>query len=303
MPKIPVGHTVEAAYRFAFKQFFAVLGIMWFPYLVVIAVSVALAAAMLPGVWHAADEGTFPPAEIPGLIGLAVLFVLGMFVAGAMVRVGLMRRALEMQTGWVFVYFSFGAPVWRMLGAMILAALIILAIALASAAGVGIVWGISHAVLGEAVSGILTGIAAVVAVLFYLYAAVRLFFFLPAVVVAEEQIGLGRAWSLGRANFWRIIVVFLASFIPVMILFGVLSALVSTAVFVPTVEPTTLHDAIRQIHGQLAAALNPLTIVVDIAYFTVLAGLGTGAIAGAYRAIVPSGAGQQPAPLTETPHT
>ena len=51
------------------------------------------------------------------------------------------------------------------------------------------------------------GLAGIVAVLWYIYAAVRLVFFLPAVVVAEEQIGLGRSWALGRGNFWRIIIV------------------------------------------------------------------------------------------------
>ena len=299
MPKIPVGRTVEAAYRFAFKQFFAVLGIIWFPYLAVIAIIVTLAMAMLPGFIHAAQQGTFPPAEAPGVIGLAILLVLGLFVAGAMVRVGLMRRALGMQTGWIFVYFSFGAPVWRMLGAMILATLIILGIALASAAAVGIVWGISHALVGQAISGVLTGVAAVVAVLFYIYAAVRLMFFLPAVVVAEEQIGLGRSWALGRGNFWRIVVVILAAFIPVMILFGILGVVAGVPTFVSPVEPGNFHDAIRHAVAQLSAAINPLLILLDIAYFTVLAGLGAGAIAGAYNAIVPAKSGEDETPPAE----
>ena len=302
MPKIPVGQTVESAYRFAFKQFFAVLGIMWFPYLAVIAVAGGLTVAMLPGLLRATEAGTLPLSAIPGLVGLGVLVALGLFVAGAMVRVGLMRRALGMQTGWVFIYFSFAAPVWRMLGAMILAALVLLGIALASAAAVGIVWGISHALMGEAISGVLTGIAAAVAAPFFVYAAVRLVFFLPAVVVAEEQIGLGRAWALGGGNFWRIVVVILAVFIPVMILFGAIGAMLGTSIFAPAMEPATFHDAIRQMSERLASAINPLTILFEIAYITVLTGISTGAIAGAYRAIVPSHPGQGTKPPVETAH-
>lgn len=302
MPKIPVGHAVSAAYRFAFRQFFAVLGIIWLPYLIVIAAVAVLAMGMVPGLTHAAGQNMFPAAEIPGLVGLAVLLVLGLLVAGAMVRVGLMRRALGMRTGWVFFYFSFAAPVWRMLGAMILAALIILGIALAGAAAAAIVWAISHAVLGETISKVLTGITAIVALLFYIYAAVRLLFFLPAVVVAEEQIGLGRSWTLGRGNFWRIIVVILASFIPVMIGFGILGLLLGAPVFVPPIEPGSAQEAIRNAIHQLSAAVSPLMILLDIAYLTVLAGLGAGAVAGAYRAIVPSESGEN-IPPTETVHT
>ena len=300
MPKLPVGRTVEAAYRFAFKQFFAVLAIIWFPYLVLIAIVAALAMAMAPGLLHAAEAGTLPPSAIPGLAGLVLLSVLGLLVAGAMVRVGLMRRALGMQTGWIFVYFSFAAPVWRMLGAMILAMLVVVGIVLASAAAVGIVWGITHALLSEAVSGIATGIAAVIAALVYVYSAVRLVFFLPAVVVAEERIGLGRAWALGGGNFWRIIIVILAIFIPVMILFGAIGALLGTMTFVPPVEPATFHEAIKHMADQLASAINPLTILFEIAYITVLMGLGSGAVAGAYRAIVSPHTGEDTTPPVET---
>jgi len=302
MPKLPVGRTIEAAYRFALKQFFAVLAIIWFPYLVVIAIVAALGMAMAPGLLQAAKADTLPLSAIPGLVGLGLLLVLGLLVAGAMARVGLMRRALGMQTGWVFIYFSFAAPVWRMLGAMILAMFIVIGIVVAGAAAVGVVWGITHALLSAIVSGIATGIAAVVAVLVYFYSVVRLVFFLPAVVVAEEQIGIGRAWALGGGNFWRIIIVILAIFIPVLILFGAIGAVLGTPMIAPAAEPATVHEAIKHAIDQLAAAINPLTIPFEIAYITVLTGLGSGAVAGAYRAIVSPHAGEDTTPPAESAH-
>jgi len=300
MPKIPVGQTVEVAYRFAFRHFFAVLAILWFPYFVVIAIIVALGAAMVPGIIRELQADAFPASAVPGLIGLGILAWLGLIVAGAMVRVGLMRKALGMQEGRVFLYFSFAAPVWRMLGALFLAVLVLIGIGLASAAAVGIVWGIGRAVFGQGTAGAITGVAGVIAVLWYIYASVRLVFFLPAVVVAEEQIGIGRSWSLGGGNFWRIFVVALAVIIPVVLLFGILGLIVGTSMTVPLAEPTTPHDVVKLIAQRLSAAVSPFAVLLDIAYITALAGLWTGAVAGAYRAIVPA-AKDHAAPAETTP--
>jgi hypothetical protein len=42
----------------------------------------------------------------------------------------------------------------------------------------------------------------------------RLFFFIAPVVVAEEQIGLVRAWELGGGNFWRMFATAFVVFVP-----------------------------------------------------------------------------------------
>lgn len=297
MAKIAVGRTIEAAYSFGVKQFFAVLGILWFPYLAVIAILAVPAMLMGPSVVAGLEREPFDLSVLPGLIGLGLLLIIGFIVAGAMVRVGLMRKALGLAEGRTFLYFSFAAPVWRMLGAMILAFLVLFGIGIASAAAVAIIWGIAKAVASESIAGLAAILAGAVAVCWYIYAAVRLFFFLPAVVVAEEKIGLGRSWALGRSNFWRIVVVSLAIYLPVMIVFGILGALLQTNVMFMTETATSLHEAVRVMVSKLSS-VGPLSVLLNIVYFTLLAGLAAGAIAGAYRTVVPSEAGEAPA---ETP--
>lgn len=296
MPKLAVGRTVEAAYRFGFKQFFAVLGISWFPYVAVIAILAVPAVLMGPAMVAGLERDPLDLSVLPSLIGLGVLMLIGFIVAGAMVRVGLMRRALGLSTGWAFVYFSFGAPVWRMLGAIILVFLVMLGIGVSSAAVVAIVWGIAQAVASEQIAMIATVLAGAVAVCWYIYAVVRLVFFLPAVVVAEEQIGLGRSWALGRGNFWRIVVVWLAVLLPVVIAFSILGMLVGAPVTVMPAHARTVQAVVRLVMAKLST-IGPLSVLLNIVYVTLMAGLTSGAIAGAYRSVVPSEAGDHPAEM------
>lgn len=297
MPKIAVGRAIAGAYRFGVKQFFVVLGILWFPYLAVVAILAVPAVLMGPSVVAGLERVPFDPSVLPGLIGLGLLLLIGFIVAGAMVRVGLMRKALGLAEGRTFLYFSFAAPVWRMLGATVLAFLVLLGIGVASAAAVAIIWGLAQAVASAKIATLVTVLAGIVAACWYIYAAVRLLFFLPAVVVAEEQIGLGRSWALGRGNFWRIVGVWLAIYLPVMIVFGILGAVLQTNVMFMTETATSLHEAVRMLMTKLST-VGPLSVLLNLVYFTLLAGLAAGAIASAYRTLVPSETGEPPA---ETP--
>ncbi len=123
-----------------------------------------------------------------------------------MVTVSLQKKALGNMPAPTFCYFSMGAPVWRMIGATFLALLAYIVIVIVT---IGITAALAVAAtkfgphFGEAIAVIL----GIIASFWAIYAAVRLFFFLPAVVVAEEQIGLVRAWELGGGNFWRIFAV------------------------------------------------------------------------------------------------
>jgi hypothetical protein len=298
MPKLPVGRSIESAYSFAFRHFFAVLGIVWFPYVVLVAILALPAITLVPRMVGSIETGAFDFSMLPGLVGLGLLFWLGLMVAGAMVRVGLLRKALGLAEGRIFLYFSLGAPVWRMLGALILLFVILIAMAAASAAIAGIIWGASRQFLSEGGAALAGGIAVFVATCWWIYAAVRIGFFLPAVVVAEEEIGIGRAWTLGRGNFWRIVVVMIASILPVAIAFGILSSLVTSFVPAPMTEPMTFPEAVRMLHDRLVAA-GPIGALLQLVYLMLLTGLGTGAVAGAYRAIASQQAGAAPA---ETSH-
>src|SRR5205807_620453 len=116
-------------------------------------------------------------------------------------------------------------------------------------------------------------------VAFAIYVVLRLMFFLPAVVVSENSIGIERAWTYGGHNFWRILIVAIAVVLPVVIVFHLLSwALVS-----PLLSVYGLHSRMG-VRDLLLAALMQygpkgyLMLFLQILERIVLAGLINGAI-------------------------
>jgi membrane-anchored glycerophosphoryl diester phosphodiesterase (GDPDase) len=119
------------------------------------------------------------------------------------------------------------------------------------------------------------------------YSAVRLFFFLPAVVVAENRIGLGRAWSLGGGNFWRIVFVWLLIVVPVGFIAGVTLEM--------TILPVVVMEAMKLPHKPEAKEvlvflrslepLLPVILTILILWGIAVRGLMMGAIGSAYNAV------------------
>ncbi len=134
------------------------------------------------------------------------------------------------------------------------------------------------------VGGIVLG---VVVAFFLIYAGVRLFFFLPAVVVAENRIGLGRSWSLGGGNFWRIFFVWLLIVVPVGFVAGIaLQMTILPVVFMEAMklphEPEP-KEVIAFLQGLLP--LLPVIFTILILWGIAVRGLVMGAIGSAYNAV------------------
>ncbi len=285
MSKIPVGDTISRSYSFGFTNILSVLGIAWLPYAILVAIAIGLVMLLAPDLPRMLLRGQFDPfmfAHVSRVFGL--LGILSYIVA-CMVMVGIQRKALGKHPGPEFVYFSLGAPVWRMAGALFLAGLVILLIALLTA---GVVVGIWFAA-GKFVPGfalVIRCLAITAACLWFIYMAVRLTFFLPAVVVAEERIGLGRSWELGGGNFWRIVVVVIAVFLPVAIGFAIVSsALIGPFFVMPHMHAgMDFRELARQfVHQSLV--LSPFAIVLIFVRRIVYLGLSNGMIANAYLAV------------------
>jgi hypothetical protein len=285
MSKIPVGETISKSLSFAFSNILSIFGIAWFPYLTVglIAAGVIyLTAADLIG---QIMQGTFDPIELMRLSPILGLLWLLLFIANCMVTIGIQRKALGRHPDPVFVYFSLGAPVWRMAGALILAWLVIVVIGLATAlVAVGTwfaVWQLESPYLW-----MIRGLVVFVALCWFIYMTARLTFFLPAVVVAEERIGLSRAWELGRGNFWRMVAVVIAVFLPVAVGFGILGwILFGPVILLPHVRPgMDMHDLVRTMFRQGGAA-SPFLIAFRVIERIVFVGLANGMIASAYLAV------------------
>ncbi len=214
-----------------------------------------------------------------GLVGLAMR---------AMIAVGVLEKALGRREGPVFVYFSLAAPVWRMIGALLLAGLVMFGVVLATCIGVAVLlWGVGH--YADGISGLAKFALAASAAIWIVYMALRLVFFLPAVVVAEGRIGLVRAWALGGGNVWRILGLVLAVLLPAAIVAGTLSrALTGGAVALQMAEivsrAASPADALVAVMGRLRLVW-PMLLALNVVYATVMTGLAYGAMANAYKAV------------------
>lgn len=213
MNKLPVGETISGAYGFAFAGFLTVLGTVWLPYLVLFALDAGAVYLIAPDLPTRVVHGDIDMSLVYSWQRVRPLIFIVNFIIGSMIAVGLQQRALGQVQGPTFFYFSLGAPVWRMIGATFLALvayvfIMVLTVAATAALVLAAIKFVAH--FGVAI-GVIVGI---LASCWLIYAGARLFFFLPAVVVAEEQIGLVRAWELGGGNFWRIFAVAFVVFVP-----------------------------------------------------------------------------------------
>ena len=236
------------------------------------------------------DTAFLEIARIAGLIWLASI------VLRAMVTVGLQERALGRAQGPAVFYFSLGAAVWRMIGASILMFLLLILILVLLAVATGVFWYVAVTFIPHA--GMAVAIIAVIAaVCWYIYAVVRFSFFLPAVVVAENQIGIGRSWELGGGNFWRIFAVIFVALVPVSIGLAIVqNAVVGPMMMAgftpPKIHPgMNLHD-ILEFYAAIAKPMLqqfhnawPFLIVFAVIREVVLLGLVNGAIGKAYLAV------------------
>ncbi len=298
MAKIPLERTIGATYSFVFANILSILGIIWLPYLLLAVLAAGLVVGLMP-VFDGIDFSTGADWARDGTrvlqlvlsIGAAVtLFFLAAIVVRAMVAVGVMRKALGLHPGPVFVYFSLGAPVWRMIGATILAILAILAMSTLATAVVALI-GVAASKFAPDAAPLLIGVAIFVGALWLIYAAVRISFFLPAVVVAENRIALGRSWQLGGGNFWRIIVLLLVVTLPVVLAASLIANALFNQPFIAAIEQ--MSESGRQIPPEELFALLiaqirrvwPAYLVYEMIYLALLAALTSGAVANAYKGV------------------
>jgi hypothetical protein len=280
--KVPVGKTISDGYGFAFRSFFSILGIVWFPYLLVLVIGAALVWLLAPHLLHMLALHDLDLPALMEFLRVVILIAVVGFIVDAMVTVGIQRKALGMHPGPVWFFFSLGLPVWRMAGTFFLAAIVIFLIALVTGGVCVAIWYAASG-LGSAL-WVIRVVDACAAGAFIIYVLVRLMFFLPAVVVEEETIGLERAWILGGHNFWRVLLVGLAVILPVAIVFHILAL----AIFGHLggwqfgAQAGTLEIARAVLRS---GAVSPFGILFQLLERIVLIGVMNGAVASAYLSV------------------
>jgi len=234
MGKIPLERTIGDTYQFVFRNILSIFGIAWLPCVLMIAIWAAAVWWFLPD-FAAIDWSAQPDVALNQEVGMrlwlkmlaaAPLLYFLFYLLFAMVTVGIQRKALGLHPGPVFVYFSLGGEVWRLLGAMILAIIIICFNAACTVASVlAVFWLGDHYHLPSAY-GLVEFVAVAAGICWFYYSLIRLVFFMPPALVSEGGLGLVRSWQLGHGNFWRIAALFIACVFGPMIVISMVSQIV-----------------------------------------------------------------------------
>ena len=296
MAKIPVGATIAQAYRFAFGDFLKILGVMWPSMLLMWLPSLLMRKQMTA---LSAQMAAQDYSSLRQLWPLIFLFYLVALVLIIVQVIGIAQVALGRHKGPVWFYFELGKPVWRLIGSFLLLILAFIAGWIATLLGAFIL-GFILALITKAlnIAAIAIGISVLVVIALFcafVYCWVRLTFFLiPVVAAQEEGLALGRSWTLGLGNFWRMFAVFLATVGPFIILeivfvFGFMFKGITFPPPHATADQVAAYQA--AINARSAEMMNaiyshwyiayPLALVFVVVFY----GLAVGAQCFAYRAL------------------
>jgi len=296
MAKIPVGATIAQAYRFAFGDFIKILGVMWPSMLLMWLPSLLMRKQMTA---LSAQMAAQDYSSLRQLWPLIFLFYLVALVLIIVQVIGIAQVALGRHKGPVWFYFELGKPVWRLIGSFLLLILAFIAGWIATLLGAFIL-GFVLALITKAlnIAAIAIGISVLVVIALFcafVYCWVRLTFFLiPVVAAQEEGLALGRSWTLGLGNFWRMFAVFLATVGPFIILeivfvFGFMFKGITFPPPHATADQVAAYQA--AINARSAEMMNaiyshwyiayPLALVFVVVFY----GLAVGAQCFAYRAL------------------
>ncbi|HEY2444780.1 MAG TPA: hypothetical protein VGI20_03480 [Rhizomicrobium sp.] len=278
MNRIPVAETIRFAYSFAFGQIGAIIGLVWLPLLI---------AALLQFLPYAIGTA-YPPdatnaAQSTESALLNLMFAMGSLVLYAMNCVSVTRQALGLRQGAASIHFSLARPEGRMFAAIVICGLIVVSAVLLCL----LVGTISDRLTGA--SAILVSVAILAGLCAIVWFTLRLVFFVPSVVVAEERVDLARAWTLSRQNFWRILAVVLAATVPILLLQGAALLVVLGPAFVAPLPANTAAATVA--FTQRLAMLDrhmPTVIGLTLVLTPFNLGLTLGASAFAYRSLVPA---------------
>ena len=295
MKKIPLETTVVEAYKFLFQNILSIIGTIWLPILALVVVIAALVASVIPHAWL---TGGFSPPADPEAFVLSVLPVIMLAVpvitfagllTGAMVRVGILRHALGLKTTTTWAYFSLESRVWRMVAVALLGVVVYIGVILVAAMVIG-AFAFGLKLIPDVppfVTGLVIAVLVVAAIVWAIYVMLRMFFFLPAVVVAENKVGVGRSWSLGKGNALRMFVVLIAVTLPVVIIgeIAIYATMLSTLISIGLQQPDMNSPAAAIAMLQSMLPLIPVVLVIVFLMMVSITGLTLGAVGKAYKAV------------------
>ncbi|HWD29168.1 MAG TPA: hypothetical protein VG387_18480 [Rhizomicrobium sp.] len=228
MPKIPVIATVAAAYRYAFANYLRLLGVAWASTLVLSIVVIGLFMPMILAMEQGLIGGD-PMAAVRS-VGPLFLFEALLLLLLLIAPIGVTRLIFGRPVTWPYFYFGLGGDYWRLVLASMILGLMLIGVGIAVSIPIGILAGSAAVSAGphadpvalqaqiQAQMQVYRPFIIVPIYAAMLFIAVRFGFFLPAIVVEEKRVGIGRNWTLTRGNSWRIAGIVVLLFLPLVAL-------------------------------------------------------------------------------------
>ncbi len=257
MNKIPLGQTIVFGYAFVASEFNSIVRICWMPSLLMVAVDYLLRRYTLFYTSESAGMG----AALTDFFVLTGAISLWLFSSSIM-AVGVTRLAMRRSLEQGNIYFPLGWTELRMFAANIRYVLAMIMLFLGAAIVSALVLSLAGAEFNQAGEPQLDGPVALLAYTlvaitfgYIVVSAVRLAFFLPAIVVTEDK-GLQRAYNATNGNVWRVLIVLVAVSAPLILV----SALCDAAILVATFGGDALGGEPGAVFENLetAAAAQPL---------------------------------------------
>ncbi len=298
MKKIPVVDTIKAAYGFVFAHLGAIIGLIWIPMVAVTVLGFFVEQRYYAAAADALASNNFTRFG-PSAVSLLCFFV-GAILLYAVMYVPVTQLALGQRKDGALAHFALGPAEWRMFRALagLVAFLFLPALVAAYLSNLVRTMMAPGLASGQTPSLLATGGTQVLLLLSYfavVYIGLRFVFLLPAVAAQEQGPVLPRAWILSGGNFWRILVIVLATLGPVALFaLGIQVALHGWGALLPPV-PTSSAMAAAQLHQ--AALRMPIAKGIDFLVAPLVLGLSAGSSAFAICAIQEDGAKRSTLPL------
>lgn len=289
MGKIPVGGAIAHGYRFAFREFPKIIGVIWVALVIQLGISLLMMNKMTGFMTAVAARDPAAIGQFGPMLLLYPLVMIVFFVQIAAVT----ELALGSRTVPPWLHFPIGKSLWRMVGAFIVALLAIAALLAAYLAATAIVIWLLNAVAGKTVSGLAAVVLFLVGYLALILVAFRFLFLLAPVTSAEGRIGLMRSWRLSYGNFWRMFLITLSIVLPVVVLeYAVIFASIGfpplphAAEGIQAYQQARLAWNLAMIHATVNYWYISMPFVALLSVFWL--GAGAGAQVFAYRALLAS---------------
>jgi hypothetical protein len=277
--RISVGATVRDAYGFVGAHVGGIIGVIWLPMVLITIAQFFTFYRCYNDFIDALQSGNVAQT------GPALLMLMGYVIAKllltALMCVGVAQLALGTRNAPALVYVAFGPPEGRLFRAFcgVVGMLLLAGITFVTFANMALA---AIAVPSPGLQQGLSGLVMLALLTAGLVLGARFLALAPAIAAGETVPVMRRAWALSAGNFWPLVGVMLALFLPLMLFFVALEAGLGSKVAMAagTTPELQMAAAMKQARQML-----PLTCGISFFFSPLVIGLFAGASVSAWRAL------------------